>query len=458
MIERLLRWLAVVVLIAVPMSAHAQGATRCLFSSERFATDSLPEGRVTFFGGNVRIRCPGRGITLRGDSAEQRPDGDHVIGHAVYDEPRFHVTADFLNYYQTNERVLAVGNVNARLPSGSTLVGPIAEYNRAVPRIRPRAQILARARPTVTILEKDSSGKTASPTTVIAETIFLDGDSLVYASGKVSIARPDIAATADSVFMDQGRETMRLMVEPVLKGQRERPYTLTGDLIDLFSQNKKLVRILSQGEAKAVSDSTTLASDTLDLRVKDDLMQHAYAWGTKSRARVDSPSQNLLADSIDVVMPGQRLRRVRALRKALAESTPDTSRFTLEKRDERNWLRGDTIVAHFDSTAAKDTSKKNPDVRNLAASGHASSYYLLAPNDSAERRPAINYLVARVINIAFDQSRVGTVTSVDSVSGIYLEPRPDSTARRAAEQRTNSNGSTTKPLPTSIIPLPPKRP
>lgn len=460
MIDRLVRWLALIaLLVAVPMAVDAQGTTRCSFSSERFATDSTPLGRVTYFGGNVRIRCPSRGITLRGDSAEQRPDGDHVIGHAVYDEPRFHITADFLNYFQQNERVVAVGNVNARLPSGSTLVGPIAEYNRAVPRIRTRATMLARARPTVTIVEKDSAGKPVPPTTVIAETIFLDGDSLVYASGRVSIARPDITATADSVFMDQGRETMRLMVEPMLKGQREKPYTLTGDLIDLFSQNRKLTRILSQGTARAVSDSMTLSSDTLDLRVRDDLMERAFAWGAKSRARVESPSQNLIADSLDVVMPGQRIRVVRAVRRALAESTPDTTRFVLEKRGEKDWLRGDTIIAHFDSTAVTDTARRNPEVRNLAASGHASSFYHLAPSDTSERRPAINYLVARLINIVFDRSRVATVTSVDSVSGLYVEPRPDSTARHAVTtQRANTNGSTNRPLPTSIIPLPPKRP
>ncbi len=35
-------------------------------------------------------------------------------GHAACDEPRFHVTSDFLNYFQADERVVAVGNVHAR--------------------------------------------------------------------------------------------------------------------------------------------------------------------------------------------------------------------------------------------------------------------------------------------------------------------------------------------------------
>ena len=117
---------------------------------------------------------------------------------------------------------------------------------------------------------------------------------------------------ADSAFIDQPRETMRLMRNPVIHGKKEKPYTLSGDLIDLFSTNKKLHRVLSQSNAKAVSDSMTLTSDTLDLRVVNDVLEHAYAWGRKTRAHVVSPSQNMLADSLDVSMPGQRVQRVRA--------------------------------------------------------------------------------------------------------------------------------------------------
>ncbi|HEY9227589.1 MAG TPA: hypothetical protein VIP11_13120 [Gemmatimonadaceae bacterium] len=446
----------------VPLTARAQGQgpTRCNVTSDRFTSDSTPGGRVLFAAGNVFIRCPARGITLRGDSAERYPDRDFVIGHVVYDEPRLHLTSDFLNHFPNDERVLAIGNVNAKLPSGSTMVGPLAEYKRASPRLqRPRNQLFARSRPTITIVEKDSAGKTVPPTTVVAENVFMDGDSLIYAGGRVVITRPEITATADSVYLNQGKETMQLIKNPELKGKKERPYTLVGDLIDLFSSNKKLQRVISRGHAIAMSDSMTLKSDTIDLRVKNDLLDHAYAWGL-SRATVESPSQNLLADSLDVVMPGQRIRVVRAVRKAFAEGRPDSTRFIVAKK-ETDWLRGDTIIAHFDSTAVKDTSKKSPDVKNLLASGNASSFYHLAPSDSAERRPAINYVTARVINIDLNKSRVATVTTVDSVSGIYIEPKADSSAVRANASASGAPGApptTNRPMPSSIIPLPPKRP
>jgi hypothetical protein len=456
----IVRAFGLLALCVAPVAARAQ-ATRCSFTSDRFNSDSTAAGMVTFLAGNVKIRCPARGITLVGDSAERYPDKDFMIGHVVYDEPRLHITSDFLNHFANDERVLAIGNVNAKLPSGSTLVGPIAEYRRKSPRIRLHDQLLARSRPTVTVVEKDSSGKPVPPTTIVAETVFMDGDSLIYASGRVVISRTDVTATADSVFMDQTTETTHLIRDPVLKGKREdRSYTLTGDLIDLYSRNKKLQRILSRANAKVVSDSMTLASDTIDLRVRADLLDHAYAWGAKSRAHLESPSQNLLADSIDVSMPGQRIQVMRAFRRALAENIPDTTRFRVDQRGEKDWLRGDTIVAHFDTSRVPETDKKSPDVKRLVASGHARSFYHLPPSDSSQKRPALNAVTARKITIDFDKSRVATVTALDSVSGIYLEPRDSTATRRTVAGRGNGPApNQPRPAPPgSIIPLPPKKP
>jgi len=157
---------------ALPLAAQpASGPTRCHLvpqATTRLSADTLPTGQqVAFLGGGVLLECPARGISLRSDSAERYPDRDFLVGHVVYDEPRFHVTSDYLTHYPADERIVAVQNVNARLPSGSTLVGPMAEYRRAVPKIRPRRQMIARYRPTITIVEKDSAGKQPKPMTVV---------------------------------------------------------------------------------------------------------------------------------------------------------------------------------------------------------------------------------------------------------------------------------------------------
>ncbi len=465
MITRWVRFVMVLAAWALPPALAAQRPTQCTLVEQpttHLRSDSTAAGQVLFIGGGVLIRCPGRGTTLRGDSAERYPDHDYMVGHVVYDEPRFHVTSDFLNYFPVDARVVAVGNVNARLPTGSTLVGPVAEYLRAVPGLRPRKQIRARARPTITIVEKDSAGKAMPPMVVVANEVFMDGDSLIYGSGQVTITRPEQSATADSAFIDEGRETMRLMRNPVLSGKKDRPFTLKGDLIDMFSQNRKLQRVLASANATAVSDSMTLKSDTIDLRVQNDLLDHAYAWGKTSRARALSPSQNLLADSLDVLMPNQKVQLVRALNSAFAAGKPDTTRFKLEKPDTIDWLAGDTIVAHFDSLPAKDTSKA-PSIKRLVSSGHARSLYHMAPSDTAERRPAINYMTARIITVEFDKGKVATVTTVDSVVGVFVEPRADSTARSGkaipGTPGTPPGKTPAKPVPPkSIVPLPPKRP
>ncbi len=464
---------ALVAIVATPLALAAQ-ESRCELigsASTRQTADTLMGGR-SFVGGGVLVKCPSRNITLRGDSAEIYKDRYYVVGNVHYDEPRFSMTSDFLNYFLTDDRIVAAGNVHAKLPSGSTLVGPQAEYDRPVPGRpgRERRQVHALARPTITIVQPDSQGKPTPPITVVATTVFMDGDSLVYGSGQVIITRPNITATADSAFIDQTHETMRLMRNPQLTGKKDRQFTLRGDLIDMYSSNRKLTRVIARAHATAVSDSLTLKADTIDLRVTDDVLNHAYAWGRISRAQALSPSQNLTADSLDVTMPNQQVRLVRALRGALAQGKPaDTTQFHLVKPDTLNWLAGDTITAHFDTAATKDTSH-TPVIKQLVADGHAAAWFHMPASDTTLHLPAINQVSAHIITIAFDSAqKVATVDARDSVQGIYVEPKPDSTARKAKAAQTKKPGAQKpgqtpagqKPNTTAVpsrVPLPPKRP
>jgi hypothetical protein len=452
-----------------PATARPPKSTPCSFSSDRLASDSVPGiGQVTFWGGNVKIHCPQRNIDLHSDSAESYPDHSQLVGHAAADEPRFHVTSDFLNYFPNDERVVAAGNVHAKTASGSTLVGPQAEYKRIIPKIRPREQMSAVARPTITVVQRDSTGKLAPPLTVISDHVFMDGDSLIYGGGRVEITRPAdnlkdtaLTATGDSAFIDQGKETMRLMRNPKVVGKRDHPFTLTGTLIDLYSTNKKLTRVLSRANAKAVSDSMTLTSDTIDLRVKNDLLDHAFAWSSVNRAKVVSPSQNMIADSLDVTMPGQQIRLVRAFRRAFAQGRPDTTKYKISAPDTTDWLRGDTVVAHFDTSARspRDTSK-SPRIQQLVARGNASSLYHVAPSDTNEHRASLSYVTARDITIAFnDSNKVATVTTVDSVTGIFIEAKADTTKRPKGTSATPSKaGTTQQKTPPNTPPKTPAKP
>jgi lipopolysaccharide export system protein LptA len=420
-------------LLALPavVAAQARGAPGgpCTFQFfKRYATDPrlavnmLPSGaRHIFLGGGVRAVCAAQNITVIADSMESYEDTriTHLIGRVHYTEPRLVLEASRLTYWESDERLRAEVNVDATLPSGTKLTGPVVEYFRAARGIRPQSRMVAVRRPTIEIVERDSAGRTTDPVEVVANTVVMVADSLVYASGNVVLTRPDMVARGDSAFVDNGAEFARLMRRPVVEGKGERPFTLTGRVIDVYGRNRQLERALSLGEAKVVSDSTTITSDTLDFRLVDAQLERAFAWGP-SRARVTSPTYDVLADSLDVHMPQQRVERVYAVGGAYMESDPDFTRFRSEERD---WLHGDTIVAQFDtSEAARRDTSGGIAIEQLDALGHARSFYQLVPRDTAARRPAINYVTGRAITVAFEDRTVQRVSVLEQASGVYLEP------------------------------------
>ena len=413
--------------------APAAPSGRCklqLTSDRALNSTKLPSGQFNVItAGNVVIRCPAQNLVLRSDSLESYGDEGRIvfIGHADYTEPRLKLKADVITYYQRDERVLAVQNVVATLPSGSTLRGPQVEFFRAVPRVRPQQSATATGRPTVSLVERDAQGKPQPPVQVTGANIYLQGDSLVSAVGNVVVVRPELTATGDSLYANSGSGLLRLMREPKIVGTKGRPFTLAGATIDLLSRKRKLERVIAKDSAVATSEDLTLRADTLDLRVVDDLLQRAIAWG-KSRARATSPSQTMIADSIDVLLPAQRVRTLYAIRAASAEGAPDTTKFRTTEKDR---LTGDTIIAHFDTVPARDTTSK-PRIRQLVAiagkTALATSLQHLPPRDTSLCKPAINYVRGSLITVSFDSAKVSTVDVKDRAGGLYIDPQPDSTS------------------------------
>lgn len=421
----MIRFLLGAGLVAVlPVVLGAQSRERCELRPRpdtRLTRLATPGGQGNVFvGGGVDIACPTKDVTLTSDSLESYGDDGRLLlfGRVRYNEPRLSLTSDFLTYDQRDERVFAHGNVNARLPNGSTLRGPAAEYFRAVPGVRSVARINATSRPTITLASRDTTARDTVPTTVVANNVLMLGDSLVYAGGQVEVTREDVLAKGDSMALDSEREITVLMKGPSIEGRRDRPYTLRGQRIELLGRDRQLRSVVSQGFANATSEDMVLRSDTIHLMVEKDLLQRAVAWGP-SRARAASAQQNLIADSIDVLLPNQRIREMRAVRGAAAEGRPDSTRF---RADTTDWLRGDTVVARFDTIAGRDTTSKAR-LRQLIARGSAKSFYHMAPADSAVRRPAINYVTGREITVLFE-NKVSKVTVLDRASGVYLEPKP----------------------------------
>jgi hypothetical protein len=431
-------------------------------SPPRVSLVRQPSGQFnTFLGGGVVARCPAQNMTLIADSAENYGDQKllHLIGHVHYTEPRLTLDSDLADYFQIDEHLVADGRVHAVLPSGTTLDGPRVEYYRVAPNIRTVTRMFAPGRPTITVIERDSTGKPAPPMTVIANAVTMEGDSLTYAGGRVVITRPDVIATGDSAAMDSQTEFARLMRGPVIKARGDRPFTLSGTVIDLFGRSKAVDRVLARGAGKSVSRDATLTADTLDFAMATGRLQRVHAWG-KGRAHAFNPSYDIVADSLDVRMPDQRLREIHALRDAFAQSVPDTTKIHTSEHD---WLRGDTIFAYFDSSAktVADTSTQ-PQLRYLIAFAKARSFYQIAAKDTGAVGPAVNYVRGDKIEVRFAQRQVQTVTIVGQATGVYLDPlKPivDSTKLPAADSATRPPADTAKrPATPPTPPTPASRP
>jgi lipopolysaccharide export system protein LptA len=399
-----------------------------------------PGNTVVYLGRGVRAYCIGQGNNLTADSAEyyQSQGRLYLVGNVHYTEPRATVTSNTMTYYQADNHLHAEGNVVAVTSNGSVLRGPSADYYRVTP-ARPLTRLFAPGRPTVTLVQKDTTGRGRPPDTahVIANQITMEGDSLVYAAGKVQITRPDLQANGDSAFLDSGRDFARLMREPQVQGKGQRQFTLTGEVIDVYSRNRQVERVVATPKGHALSQDLELVADSIDLRVQGNQLQRAVAWGT-TRARAVSPDREIIADSIDALMPQQRVREVRAVRGAYAESNPDSGIVSTQ----RDWMRGDTIIAHFDSLAPGDTTSK-PKIREIVADGHAQSFYQMKSSNGPANKPSINYVTGRIIDILFEERKVATVTVTDQASGVMVEPVTAAVAKPAAT--TNQQAKPTTP-------------
>ena len=401
--------------------------------------------RTSYLGGGILAHCIGQGNTLIADSAEyyEALGMLYLIGNVHYTEPRLAVDSRTMTYFQNDDHLHAEGDVVAVMSNGSTLRGPSADYYRATPQ-RSLARMFAPGRPVVTLVQKDTSGRGKPPDTanVVANQIAMEGDSLVYASGHVQITRPDLLATGDSAFLDSGKDFARLMREPSVKGVGTRAFTLTGGIIDVYSRNRQVERVVATPNGHALSQDLELVADTIDLRVANNQLQGAMAWG-QTRAHAISPDREIVADSIDAIMPGQRVREVRALRKAYAESNPDSGVVSTQ----RDWMTGDTIIARFDSIPPTDTSSK-PRVRQVVAIGDARSFYQMKSSNGPATEPSVNYVRGGTIDIAFEDRKVAMVTVTDQATGVMIEPATKPT----------QPGAEKTPAPAQAKPRPPAKP
>jgi lipopolysaccharide export system protein LptA len=411
---------------------------------DSLTTSTRTSGKdTTWVSGGVDAKCAGTDQRVLADSAEQYTDRKLLIliGHVHYTEERLKLDSDRLTYFTGEERLLAEGHVVGVTNTGTRFLGPHAEYLRPAVGIRLHSHLDATPRANSWVSPKDAGSGSKDSVNIQADHIIVDNDSLVYAKGIVVIERPDLLSTSDSAFLDNGTGFARLTINPKVVGRGDRHFTLDGEIIDIFSKKREVDRVKSMGKAVATSDDVTLKADTIDLRITNQKLERAYAWGP-ARAHAHSKDEDITADSIDVVLPGQTLRTMRSVGKALAESTPDSAKIVSKKLD---YLSGETIVAEFDSVSATDTVKQ-PAVRVVTAHGvpkrQATSYYQVVPNGQVKTdKPNVDYQLGDSIMVTFRKRQVDSVFVFGRASGFYIEAVTDSARTKPDSTKAASDSA-----------------
>jgi hypothetical protein len=416
-------------LLLLPGALAAQ-SNRCTFQIDNVdrqgSVVETPTGTNYFAGGNVRLSCRGTKITMQSDSvAAYGGNVVRFIGRVKYRDSTLTMDADRGTYYRTGERWEARGRVTTQnLVTGSTLTGPALDYFRVVKGVRDTMEMYATGRPQIRYVTTDTAGGKAEPYLIVADRVRFKGDDRLFGGGKVTIDRSDFAARSDSLRLDTGRGSDGSLIggTPVLRGLGPDSFTITGNRIDLRLDQRELTYLLAQGKAKAVNGEWTLVADTIALDVENRKLQQTLAWGDQTRPSATSPSYAMQADSLALDTPGQQLREVRGFGTAWLGGTMHPA------SKERDWMRGDTVVANFAMRDSAGTSRAV--LSRIEARQGAQSYHLDA-NPRAPARPSINYARGDVIVVRMQEGAARGVDRVDirgKVDGIQLEASSDTAA------------------------------
>jgi len=382
----------------------------------------------TYISGGVDATCRGQGNRLLADSAEHYGDRKELIliSKVRYTDERMRLDADRMVYFLETERLVATGSVKGTSAGGARFTGPELTYLRSRPGVRSVTSWRAPGRPTVRLAtartdEVQAKRLAASPADsmdVTADVVWSENDSLVWARGRVVMDRHDLQATADSAFLDQGTEHVRLRRSPRIVGTGERAFIMVGREIDLWSRTQALERVLATGEARVDGDSVVLRSDTVDVRIVDEQMDRVMAWGT--RAFAEAQRQQMEADSIEMRLPKQVLEQVQAFGRAMTRGEVDTARITSPDPD---WIAGDTVIARFETAPRSPTDTTSTTrLTEVQAVGSARAFQQLASAEGGKDRPNLSYNRGRVIVVRFEAGEVVRVDVQDRASGLYLEP------------------------------------
>ncbi|HEX9704702.1 MAG TPA: LptA/OstA family protein [Gemmatimonadales bacterium] len=339
-----------------------------------------------FAGGGVWARCQGTGSSLTADSvAWYGRDGRlDLVGNVRIRDELINLDATTARYHTRAERLEAHRNVVAvNRSTGTVLRGPNLTYLRAVEGMRDTTEMFASSRPTI---EYKSDPDSAEPYVVVGDRVRMRGNDRMWAGGRVTVDRSDLAARADSMMM-----------------------------------NESAGRVVLVGRPRLQSHEWTLSGDTIHLVLQDGTLHQTLAWGRTTRPRAFSAEQTVEGDSLALDTPGQVLTELRAFGKALSTSKRDTSAAA-----DVDWIAGDTLVAHFAQVADTGSAAKSQ-LQEIVARGSARALTHMSEENSSGP-PDINYSRGTSIAVKLKGDRIGRVVVSGRADGVHLERLPPAPA------------------------------
>ena len=374
--------------------------------------------------------------------------------------------------------------------------------------------------PEAVLAPVEAEGAAAAPDTsrvpydIVANRIYIEGSEYLRATGSVEITRDSLEAFADSVEYDRRAERLFLRGDARIK---EATYDLTAGTVSMLLPGEEIREVVARGDAVLTAEQVLLRAPQIHVYLTEGVMDRLVALGRAdsdsetdteaptTEGEVGEPSDEedlpptrpealaedflLIADSIEVLSPGEVLQQVFAAGDARGESLARDSINTEDTPEiiRRDWVAGDTIIATFvpvSGTGARggdsvppeperldslgnrmvaaqpaDTTGKDYELERLVARVNARSLYRLEASDTTaaavtdtmaaavtdttmaeeEKRLAVHYVTGSTIIIHLKDGEIDRM-EVEDAKGIHMEPiRRRGTNATSQEDRRGGN-------------------
>lgn len=444
-----------------------------------------PSGDLLGTGNLTRVKTPHLlcrdGVRIRADSTRFYENRNYfeLYGNVLVENPERILRSGRAQYFRATGRLQAQQDVRLTRKSDNTLItGETLVYEEAgrgrpqdhmtVTGGRPHAVLYVRTdtvRPD-SLAPAQPASEPPVPYDVDADRIELTGQEFFDASGRVEITRDSLQAYGDRALYEQGAGTLELLGRARMVNGG---YTLVGDTIQALMPEEVIREVVARRRASLEGEDLDVRAPRIRMMMTEGKLDRLVAVTLGDSVAPEAPPEEelggapppptsgaalllaehpsrpvarardfvIVADSVDVLLPGEVLERLIAVGTAHGENTARDSLDTegLPEVARRDWIDGQRIEAAFARVQVPDTAGSEAGstrgeyrLESLVAGGSARSLYRMAARDSAAAvqdsvaRPAIHYVTGDTITLTLDDGQISRMEVVGQVQGVHWEP------------------------------------